>query len=231
MYRYLFFDADGTLFDFEQAEHHAFHSMARDLGLSVQNDHFLQYKACNASCWKEFEQGALTLEELKTKRFERFSETSLFLLDANRASQSYQNHLAGQGILFGHSLLILSTLAKRGYTLFLATNGIAEVQRGRLKESGVSHFFKDIFISEELGWQKPDTRYFSAMLERSNLLGEKSHCLMIGDNPESDIRGAMDSGIDSVWYNPHNQALPPDLEATYTVTRLETILNLLAAPI
>ena len=208
MYRYLFFDADGTLFDFEQAEHHAFHSMARELGLTVQSDHFFLYKACNASCWKEFEQGALTLEQLKTKRFERFSETSRFALDAVRASESYQNHLAGQGILFGHSLGILTALTKRGYTLFLATNGIADVQRGRLKVSGVSHFFKDIFISEELGWQKPDTRYFSAMLERSNLSGEKSRCLMIGDSPESDIRGAMDSGIDSIWYNPHTGKSP-----------------------
>ncbi|ADY14097.1 YjjG family noncanonical pyrimidine nucleotidase [Sphaerochaeta globosa] len=231
MYRYLFFDADGTLFDFEQAEFQAFHLMAKEMGLSIQSKHFLQYKACNASCWKEFERGELTLEELKTKRFERFCEATLFRLDPHDASQRYQNHLARQGILFAHSKNILSSLTQRGYTLFIATNGIADVQWGRFKQSGITHFFQDIFISEELGYQKPDTRYFSAMLERTHLTDKKQQCLMIGDSLASDIQGALDSGIDALWYNPHNLALPPHLKTTYTVNRLEEILGLLTNPI
>ena len=231
MYRYLFFDADGTLFDFEQAEFQAFHLMAKEMNLSVQPEHFLQYKACNASCWKEFERGTLTLGELKTKRFERFCEATLLSLDPYDASQRYQNHLAMQGILFTHSKNILSSLAQRGYTLFIATNGIAEVQRGRFKQSGITHFFQDIFISEELGYQKPDARYFSAMLDRSHLTGKKQQCLMIGDSLTSDIQGAVDSGIDALWYNPHNQAIPPHLKTTYTVNHLEEILTLLTKPV
>ncbi len=231
MYRYLFFDADGTLFDFEQAEYQAFALMAQEMGLPIEGEHFLQYKACNASCWKEFERGTLTLDSLKTKRFERFSAETNLPLDPVSASQSYQHHLAAQGILFDHSLPILSTLVSRGYTLFIATNGIADVQWGRFKKSGILPFFKEIFISEELGCQKPDTRYFTAMLERSQLKEKKQHCLMIGDSPASDIQGAVDSGIDSLWYNPHNQALPSPLKATYTVHRLEEILNLLTKPV
>lgn len=231
MYRYLFFDADGTLFDFEQAEYQAFHLMAQELGLAIQAEHVVQYKTCNASCWKEFELGKLALSDLKTKRFERFSETSGFHLDPARASQSYQSHLGRQGILLDHSLGILNTLTERGYTLFIATNGIADVQNGRFKESGITHFFQDIFISEELGYQKPDTRYFSAMLKRSKLTDKKHQCLMIGDSAASDIQGAVDSGIDSLWYNPHHQVLPAHLTATYTVHRLEDILNLLTKPV
>lgn len=231
MYRYLFFDADGTLFDFEQAEYQAFALMAQEMGLPIEGEHFLQYKACNASCWKEFERGTLTLDSLKTKRFERFSAETNLPLDPVSASQSYQHHLAAQGILFDHSLPILSTLVSRGYTLFIATNGIADVQWGRFKKSGILPFFKEIFISEELGYQKPDIRYFSAMLQRSNLTDRKRQCLMIGDSLASDIQGAVDSGIDSLWYNPHNQALPSPLKATYTVHRLEEILNLLTKPV
>ncbi len=231
MYRYLFFDADGTLFDFEQAEYEAFHLMAEELGLVMEHDHFLAYKACNASCWKEFEQGTLTLDALKTERFDRFCKMTGVPIDPHTASRHYQEQLGRQGILFSHSLEILSRLSDRGYTLFIATNGIAEVQRGRLKESGISHFFQDIFISEELGCQKPDTRYFSAMLERANLMNKKNQCLMIGDSLASDIQGAVDSGIDSLWYNPQGKPAPDHLKATYTVKDLHQILDLLTKPV
>ena len=156
MYRYLFFDADGTLFDFEQAEYQAFALMAQQMGIAAEEEHFLQYKACNASCWKEFERGTLTLDSLKTKRFERFSAETNLPLDPVSASQSYQHHLAAQGILFDHSLPILSTLVSRGYTLFIATNGIADVQWGRFKKSGITHFFQE--YSSARSWLS-ETRY------------------------------------------------------------------------
>lgn len=227
MYRHLFFDADGTLFDFDQAEHHAFWAMAEALGLSLTQEHESLYKMCNLSCWKAFEQGTLTVETLKSRRFELFSQESGILLDASQASRLYQHHLSLQGILYPHSRDLLKTLKNRGYVLYLASNGIAEVQHGRIEAAGIAGYFEHIFISEEIGYQKPDPRFFEAMMSAASLHTQKELCLMIGDSLSSDIAGGVAYGIDTLWLNLGDSNAPASEAATYTLTSLEAIGELL----
>lgn len=228
MYRYLFFDADGTLFDFDKAEEVAFALMAKDLSIKADGQTFLTYKACNEECWTAFEMGSLSMAALKAERFRRFAEAMDITLDANGASECYQDHLAQQGIIFEQSSGLLQTLQGRGYLLYLATNGITRVQQGRLLCSGIQHYFGDIFISEELGFQKPDTRFFEAMFEKAKVTGIKEQCLMIGDSLSSDIKGAVASGIDSVWLNKSNKLPSEAIKPTFTITSLEALLDILA---
>jgi putative hydrolase of the HAD superfamily len=230
MYRHLFFDADGTLFDFDQAEHHAFWAMAEALGLSLTQEHENLYKMCNLSCWKAFEQGTLTVETLKTRRFKLFSQESGILLDASQASRLYQYHLSLQGILFPPSINLLNTLKDRGYVLYLASNGIAEVQHGRIEAAAIAGYFEHIFISEEIGFQKPDPRFFDAMLKTAGLQEQKNLCLMIGDSLSSDIKGGNASNIDTLYLNLQNKTNNTEVLPTYTVTSLEAIKNLLVFP-
>lgn len=231
MYRYLFFDADGTLFDFEQAEHNAFWKMAEALGLPLEKEHERQYIRCNAEVWKQFEKGEVTIDELKVKRFANFaSETGIFL-DAEEASRSYQYQLSGQGILFDESITVLETLKERGYTLFLATNGIAEVQRGRIAVSNTERYFDHIFISEELGYQKPDPRFFTHMFEVTGLGEQKQASLMIGDSLSSDIAGGIASGMDTLWLNKEGKPQDPKIQPTYIHSSLSSVLEFLNRPL
>ncbi|NCC65031.1 MAG: noncanonical pyrimidine nucleotidase, YjjG family [Spirochaetia bacterium] len=230
MYRYLFFDADGTLFDFERAEHQAFWSMAEALNLRLSFEHELLYKKCNLSCWKAFEQGVLTLERLKSKRFELFLQELSIQLDPAVASNLYQHHLSLQGILFDQSKEILQTLKNRGYVLYLASNGISSVQKSRIKIANIEHFFEKIYISEEIGFQKPDPRFFDAMFQAAGLEKQKNHCLMIGDSLSSDIKGGLSSGIDTLYLNLQNKTNDTAIVPTYTVTSLEAIIPLLINP-
>ncbi|MGE4453166.1 MAG: YjjG family noncanonical pyrimidine nucleotidase [Sphaerochaeta sp.] len=230
MYRYLFFDADGTLFDFHQAEHQAFWSMAEILGLALKITHEKLYISCNAEVWKQFEKGEVTIDELKSKRFASFSSASGIPLDPAQASKIYQQELAKQGILYDETITVLETLKERGYTIFLATNGIAEVQRGRIAVSQTSHYFEGIFISEEIGYQKPDPRFFSHMLQATGLTEQKHASLMIGDSLSSDIAGGNASGIDTLWLNKERRELISGIYPTYSKTSLHEVLDFLTGP-
>jgi putative hydrolase of the HAD superfamily len=230
MYRHLFFDADGTLFDFDRAEQQAFSLMAQELSLPDDPSSFSLYKECNEKCWKQFEQGLITLAQLKTLRFDRFFSALTIEGNSEKASLCYQNHLSHQGILFAQSIAVLDALKSRGYVLYLASNGIADVQRGRIHAAGIGSFFKGIYISEELGVQKPDTRFFTQMLENEQLLGQKKSCLMIGDSLSSDIKGGFESGLDTVWINSGSHE-PKDVQPTYTLSQVDELLLLLTSPI
>ncbi len=222
MYRYLFFDADGTLFDFDQAEYNAFRNMETSLGLGFSDEHAKLYNHCNQGCWQEFEKGLLTLENLKVERFKRFAAEVHLDLDAKLLSKTYETELSHQGILFEHSIEVLETLRSRGYTLFLASNGISNIQRGRIQVSNIGKYFKHIFISEELGFQKPDQRYFTYMFEKTGLMERKFETLMIGDSLSSDIAG---SGMDTLWLNLGGKQSTPLIHPTYTHTTLLSILD------
>lgn len=225
MYHHLFFDADGTLFDFDQAEKQAFYLMANELKLNLGEEDFNLYKACNAACWREFEQGRLTLAALKPERFFRFAAEGNLETDPATAALYYEKHLGNQAILIEQSQSVLNELVHRGYRLHLATNGIASVQRSRLAQSGIGPLFDTLFISEELGCQKPDSRFFTTMLEVLGANEQKSCCLMIGDSLRSDIAGARQVGLDTVWYNP--MRIEATDERTYEIGELTELLGIL----
>lgn len=228
MYRYLFFDADGTLFDFNEAESRALYQTAQTVGFSLTEEQLHQYKASNAACWKAFERFEITQATLKVKRFEDFFKEANLPFDPTHTSQVFQGYLSHQGVLFQESLPLLQTLTERGYTLYLATNGIAEVQRGRIAQSKIGHYFQEIFISEEIGAQKPDTRFFTHMLEHTRLEARKRECLMIGDSLVSDIEGGVLAGLDTVWVNLDGQYHnTTSIQPTYVIERISDMANLL----
>ena len=227
MYRYLFFDADGTLFDFDEAENRAFYQMAEQLGFDATPEQLQKYKACNEACWKAFERFEITQTILKIKRFEDFFASEQLDFNPDLASRTYQGFLSHQGILYEESRPLLEELIRRGYTLYLASNGIAEVQRGRLARSETYGYFKDIFISEEMGSQKPDRQFFSFMLEKTSLESKKQECLMIGDSLISDIQGGLLSGMDTLWINMEGRGKNnTTIQPTYEMHSLSEMLDL-----
>ena len=223
MYHHLFLDLDGTLMDFREAERRAFTRMAGQLRIPIDDASHLLYARCNHSCWKEFEQGLLTIDELSLKRFALFQEQSNLRFDVESASEVYEDHLSRQAILYPETLPLLTLLKDEGYRLHLAFNGISRVQRGRLEASNLERFFDHIFISTEIGVPKPDPGFFERMLRTTG--ADKRECVMIGDSLSSDIQGALDVQLDCIWLNTENRETA--LEPTYTITSLSELHPLL----
>ena len=205
-YTHLFLDADGTLFDFNTSEQKALEKSVRKLCGTWKPELADMYHQQTKKTWKELEQKLITLERLKTLRFERFKEVSGLDFDIAQMSKVYLDFLSQADDLFPGTVELLENLSKK-YTLVLATNGITSVQRGRVKSTDTAKYFKTIIISEEVGVAKPDPAFFQIASEK---VGNppKEKILMIGDSMTSDMQGAMNYGIDSCLIVPLHKEVP-----------------------
>ncbi|MFA6688314.1 MAG: YjjG family noncanonical pyrimidine nucleotidase [Sphaerochaetaceae bacterium] len=228
MYRYLLFDADGTLFDFDSAETYAFDATCREFDIQP-TEHALQaYKEANRQIWREFEIGTIDIDNLQVERFARFFVSQSIDRNPVDAGKRFTDHLASAGTLYPETIPLLDELRGRGYVLSLITNGISRVQRGRLKQSDTCGYFEVVCISEEIGAQKPRKEFFDTFFELARLSeDERRNCLVIGDSLTSDIQGGNDAGIDTCWYNPQGRMGDPEIIPTYEIGLLQELLTLL----
>lgn len=192
-------DADETILDFVRSSRESFFSAMRELGLLFGESEFLQFKAINDGLWREYEQGAVTKPQLMKERFARLFAALGVCADAVQANTLYFTKLCGRGYLLPGAEEFLHSLKECG-RIFLITNGTPAAQYGRLRSLGLEHFFDGIFISDEIGFSKPDARFFAYVLDKAGL--KSRECVVIGDSLTSDIRGANNAGIQSIWYNP-----------------------------
>ena len=194
MKEYLLFDADGTLYDFGKTEKIALSALFNELG--IPENLLPVYHEENRKCWDMYEKGEITLEELEPLRFQLFFDRIGNNADSTEAGNEYARLLGENGILIDGAREFLDEVRER-YHLEIITNGIARVQKARFKGTDTLHYFENIFISQEIGYAKPDPRFFSHVL--SDLDTAPENCLVIGDSDSSDIKGAINSGIDSVF--------------------------------
>jgi 2-haloacid dehalogenase len=223
-YTWLLFDADDTLFDFPRAEANALRWTLEQSGLPFQPAYFEIYSRFNQQVWKEFERGELTALELRTKRFRLFFHEVGLAGDPETVSPLYLRNLAlGSDLLPGAEEIIRAVQGR--YHLALVTNGLKDVQRPRLERSVLRDSFERVFISEEVGAAKPSPAYFEAVFAG---IGQppKNSVLLIGDSLSSDMRGGVEYGIDTCWYNPAGKTT--ELAVTYQIGQLPELLTLLA---
>lgn len=222
-YSWLFFDADGTLFDFDLAEKLALSCLLQDLGQPLTDDAYQCYQQINKALWEAFERGGVTQAHIKTKRFELWLGTLNIQADIDQVSRTYLTYLSQQGVLLGHALDIIQTLAKN-YKMLLLTNGLKEVQRPRFNASILKPYMTDIIVSGEVGFAKPDPRIFDAAFEK---IGnpDKREVLMIGDSLSADIQGGLSYGLDTCWYNPNGAS--SSLRITHTIRDLRELITIL----
>ena len=230
MYKFLLFDIDGTLMDFECDKNYAFRYMYATSGLEQTHpltEELMEiYERCNIRWWQRFEQGLCTKPELYNNRFvDFFTEANLPMLDPNRINGLYFDALGKTGTLFPGAKELLSTLSQH-YDIYIVTNGNASSQQTRMERSGILRYIKDYFISETAGAAKPDKRYFDYVLAR--IPGAKpADCIVIGDSLTSDMLGAVNAGMDSIWYNPQHTANTPPTFVTYEAENYSDILQIL----
>lgn len=214
-YRILLLDADETLLDFHKAEAQGFQSALTIHNLPYSEEILALYSSINKKCWEEFERGLLTKPQLLAERFRRLFAAMQIDADAETVRKTYQEELGKGAFLIEGADEVCRELSKV-CDLYIVTNGVSATQYSRFSRSGLDAFVKDIFVSEEIGFQKPQKAYFAEVFRR---IGNpsKSGILLVGDSLSADIRGGIDAGIDTCWYNPRGLDVPEDMSITYVI--------------
>ncbi len=224
LFKWIIFDADGTLFDYDAAEFNALKNTFTSFDLPFSDNYLKLYRQFNKVLWENFEQGDISIPLLKIKRFELLLNKLEIIIKPELFSSVYLDQLSLRHDLINGADEILQKLS--GMTgLVLMTNGIKEVQRSRLNLSTIERYFSDIIISDEVGFAKPDRRIFEIAHNRMSL-PEKNKVLMVGDNLGSDIKGGIDFGIETCWYNPGQIKVESSIKPTYEIRNLSEILNI-----
>jgi putative hydrolase of the HAD superfamily len=225
-YDLLFWDADGTLFDYDRSEVESFRLTFQQFGLDFNPAiHLPFYKKINAVCWKEYEQHLISIEALHRQRFRKFISEMKMDPDPDQFGDAYLSHLACQSHLIENARCVISELSKK-YEMTMITNGFTEIQKKRLKVAGLDRYFKTVVVSQEAGVSKPDPLIFEIAMERSGRR-DKSSVLMIGDGYNSDICGGVQFGIDTCWFTPEQLNLNPPAVWNYRIFSLNELIPLL----
>ncbi len=205
-YTHLFFDLDNTIWDFNANSYDALQVALDRLELldpiGSYDDFFKIYSDVNEKLWEQYRQGSMTKKVLSVQRFEESFEKHGTPLPKGGASvnETYLSEMPLQTRLVDGARELLDHLHGK-YEMSVITNGFKEVQYDKIQKSGLSKYFRKIFISEEIGAQKPDKLIFEYAVKSMNAKKKKS--LMIGDSWDADIVGAMNFGIDQVYFSPN----------------------------
>lgn len=219
-YKKIIFDLDNTVMDFSDAEARALKQVVLAHDLPYTKETVETYKDINHDLWRKLEKGIISREELFSSRFALFLEK--FGLDVNgkQVDSDYSQQLGYGFKMMAHARELMTVLKRNGYSLYAGTNGVTDIQWKRMKGADITHFFDDVFISEEIGVEKPDPRFFDHIFDALDT-DNKEEFLMVGDSLTSDILGANNAGIDSVWYNfSGGPKKAGTADSTYTITSL-----------
>ncbi len=200
MIRNVLFDLDDTLFDFGKAEGIALTRALSSLDIPVTDELIARYGVINSECWGELERGILSLEEVKVERYARLFAERRIDVDPQKATAVYEHFLGiGHYYVDGAEESLRALHGK--YRLYIASNGTASVQKGRLASAGIAPLFDDIFISEDIGYFKPDVKFFDYCFSKIPSFS-KEETVLVGDRLSSDIRGGTNADIKTIWFNP-----------------------------
>ncbi|MCP4176297.1 MAG: noncanonical pyrimidine nucleotidase, YjjG family [bacterium] len=223
-YKWLLFDADDTLFDFEKAELFALKETLKYFKINYSSTLHNKYKQINNELFSKLEQGFITSNELKTKRFEFLSSEFNMNLNSGTVSKIYLSNLSKGCMLIPGAEDTIRALHPE-FKMLIVTNGFIEVQKPRFENSGISQYFIDIMISDEIGIAKPAKEFFDVIYSK---IGKpnKSEIMIIGDSLTSDIAGGINFGIDTCWFNPHQMENKNNLNVSYEINELHELLKI-----
>ena len=224
MIEYLFLDLDDTILDFKKAEYIAIGKTISDFGVEPTDAVRHRYHEINKWHWEQLELGKLTRAEVLENRFKvLFTELGVEV-DATAVARTYEKNLSqGHWFLPGAEEAV-DSLSKK-YRLFLASNGTASVQKGRMTSANLYRFFETVFVSQEIGHNKPSKAYFDACF--ATIPGfDREKAMIVGDSLSSDIKGGINAGIKTVWVNPDHKPYG-DIRPDYEIEALHQLPALL----
>ena len=227
-YDTLLFDIDNTLLDFEADESQALKRLFDFVGIKLTDELHQKYSNYNKSLWQKLERNEITRDELLATRFNVFFKVNFNrdVTDLN-LNDRYINYLSDGHDLMPHATELLQFLKQSpAIRLEIATNGVPQTQYKRLKEAEIMNYFDQIFVSQEIGINKPNIGFYNYI--ENHLENFNAHrTLMIGDSLTSDIQGGNNANIDSVWFNPQHLENSSSAQPTYEIDDLLQIKKLI----
>lgn len=217
-------DADNTLYDYDKAEAHALKTMFGYCGFAYDESMRAKYRIINSQAWRDYEDGKISKADLQTVRFERFFAEIGVEYDTADFNTRYLAELGRGTFLIDGAVEICKEIVSHGKQIFIVTNGILATQESRIKHSLIKEYISDFFVSEFVGYQKPDIQYFEYVFSHIPKV-PKDKILIIGDSLTADIVGGHIAGIDSCWFNEHGQTNDTDIKPTYEVRKLSKLLK------
>ncbi len=223
-YKTLLFDVDDTLLDFQDTENQALQKLFAAQGIQMTDTLKQTYQTLNHGLWQDFEKGKLTREQVTNERFGLFFATLGKMVDSAALEKQYRGFLNQGHKLLGNSDQVLAQLVP-DFDAYVVTNGVSKTQYQRLKDAKLMSFFKDIFVSEDTGYQKPMKEFFDYVFARIPNV-KKHETVIIGDSLSSDILGGQLAGIDTIWLNPHKKNTD-GIKPTHMIESIEQLPDLL----
>ncbi len=224
-YTTLLMDADETIFDFGKCEQEALRASLEHFGLGYTQEINDTFSAINRRLWKELEMNNITRSQLRVERFRKLIEKCFEGFEnAQSLADRYIDELAGQAVLIDGAQEALKKLSGT-FDIYIITNGMKTVQRGRFAKSPVTEYIKKLYISDELGVNKPSREFFDFVLED---IPEKDSrkLLVVGDSLSSDMQGGRNAGLDTCLYDPFCRTEMPNELCDYRITGLEQIFGI-----
>lgn len=224
-YEILLFDVDDTLLDFDLAENAALDRMFKEENIVVTSEMIARYKEINESMWRAFERGEVTKNTLHNTRFSIALKEFGIEVDGTYFESLFQKYLREAHHYVDGAYEVIAQLANH-YHLYVVSNGVTVTQNKRLVDANLAQYFKGIFISEQTGYQKPMPDFFDYVFERIDNF-DKEKALIIGDSLTSDIKGGIQSGIDTCWFNIRNVENTSGIKPHYEIKKLQDLHDLL----
>ena len=221
----VFLDLDDTLLDFHQAEAAAITKTLRALDVEPTAETVARYSAINAGLWRRLEEGSITRPRLLVERFERLFAELGVERSPERARGLYEGFLSQGHWFIPGAPQLLEVLYPR-YDLYLVSNGNVRMQNGRLDSAGIRPYFKDIFVSETIGVNKPSKAFFDYCFAAIGDF-DRERAVIVGDSLTSDILGGLNAGLKTCWFNPQGKPGREDIRPDYEIRALAELPPLL----
>ncbi|MDD9194347.1 pyrimidine 5'-nucleotidase [Aliivibrio sp. S3MY1] len=221
-YQWILFDADETLFHFDAFA--GLQRMFKGYGIDFSKEQFIEYQLVNKPLWEQYQDNEITAQQLQETRFKEWANK--VGVTPRAMNSAFMMAMAEICIPLDGARELLDSLLANNVKMGIITNGFTELQKIRLEKTEFSHYFELITISEQVGVAKPDKRIFEHTFSQMGSV-DLSKVLMVGDNPDSDILGGMNAGVDTCWLNASHKACSEGIKPTYTVKTLNDLQVLL----
>ena len=225
MKKTILLDLDNTIIDFNECARHSIMDIFQDLGFHYDENVFDTFITENVKIWKRLELGEIDKLYLRANRWNIILGKLGIDYDGTIIEERFENGVAKGAYPVEYAYELLQYLYNK-YDIYVVSNGFRFVQESRVKIGKFDKYFKELFLSEDIGIQKPDIRFFDYCYEK---LGSppKEELILIGDSLSADIKGGNNFGIDTIWFNKNNDPAPSDITPTYTVEKLSQIKEIL----
>lgn len=221
MIQHILLDLDDTLLDFGRAESTAITKTLLKLKVEPTERLLARYHEINDALWHRLEKGDITRRVLLTERFRQLAEEFSLSIDPELTQQYYDEFLSMGCFFIPGAKELLDKLSRR-YTLYIASNGNVRAQQKRILNAGISSYFADVFLSELIGADKPSPVFFDACFARMKG-AHRDNTVLVGDSLRSDIRGGMNAGLLTVWFNPYHMTLPDGMHTDAEIHSLDEL--------